>query len=172
MRRVVLLRAVNLGGRNTVSMKTWAARLEALGCSDVTTYLQSGQAVLSSDLDPHLLAEQVRLDLADGFGVETPVLVRTPQQVRAVLDGCPWPQHAEAEPTQVHVAFRDCDAPRPWWREDPDRYAPERSVDGPGCTYLLFPGGAGRARMPPDRGGDATARNWRTVRALADLLGR
>lgn len=166
----MLLRAVNLGARNKVNMKAWAARLTALGCADVTTYLQSGQAVLSSDLDTGTLAERVRVDLAEGFGVETPVLVRTPEQLRAVLDACPWPDHAAAEPTQVHVAFLDGEARRPWWREEPERYAPERAVDGPGCTYLLFPNGAGRARMPAERGTNATARNWRTVLALHDLL--
>lgn len=168
----MLLRAVNLGARNKVKMTSWAARLEALGCTDVQTYLQSGQAVLNTELDAAQLAERVRGDLAEGFDIDTPVLVRTPEQLRAVVGGCPWPEHAAAEPTQVHVAFTDGDPHRPWWRTHPEKYAPEHAVDGPGCTYLLFPNGAGRARMPAERGQHATARNWRTVLALADLLQR
>ncbi len=166
----MLLRAVNVSGHNKVNMKAWAARLASLGCSDVTTHLQSGQAVLSSDLDPVTLADRVRVDLAEGFGVETLVLVRTLQQVREVLDGCPWPEHAASEPTQVHVTFVDGEPFKPWWRSQPDRYAPERAVDGPACTYLLLPDGAGRAKMPAERGQHATSRNWRTVRTLGDLL--
>ncbi len=64
MKRVVLLRAVNLGGHNKVPMKAWAARLEALGCSDVTTYLQSGQALLRTHLDEHERSAAIRSDLA------------------------------------------------------------------------------------------------------------
>ena len=170
MRSLLLLRSVNLGSHHKVPMKTWAARLRELGCAEVTTYLQSGNAVVEHD--GPLPGGVVERDLRAGFGVSTAVLSRTPEQVRAVRDGCPWPEHASAEPTQVHAVFVDGPVTRPWWREQPERYAPERAEDGPDAYYLLLPNGAGRPRMPAERGARATARNWRTVLALSALLER
>ena len=164
----MLLRAVNLGSVNKVPMKVWRERLGELGCTEVATHLQSGQAVLESPLGDAALARAVHDDLLEGFGVDTPVLVRSATQVQQVVDGCPWPDVAAAEPTKVHVAFTD-DPPQGWWQDEPERYLPERAQDGPACVYLLFPDGAGRARTPAVRG-RSTSRNWRTVLALQALL--
>ena len=149
-RLAVLLRGVNVGGHRRVPMAAWRARLEDLGCTEVTTHLQSGQAVVASGLSPDALATAVRADLLEGLGVETDVLVRDHAQLRAVVDGCPWPEAADEAPTTVHVAFLD-------------------SVPGPGVLYLLMPGGAGRTRMPAK--GPGTARNWRTVVRLLEMTG-
>ncbi len=168
----MLLRAVNLGSHHKVPMAEWRTRLAALG-TDVRTHLQSGQAVLDTDLPPDALAQAVHDDLLAWKGVDTPVLVRDGAALDAVVAGCPWPDVAAADPTKVHVAFTDEPA-RGWWHDDPDRWLPERAQDGPGVVYLLFPDGAGRARMPTagKPGQRATARNWRTVLAVQALLNR
>jgi uncharacterized protein (DUF1697 family) len=165
----VLLRAVNVGGGNKVPMKQWRDRLEALGLTDVETYLQSGQAVVRTRLGAAALARLVADDLREGLGVDTAVLVRTHAQLQRVVAGCPWPDVAEADPTKVHVAFVDEAPTSGWVVEDPDRYAPEQAVVGAGVVYLHLPQGAGRSRMPPSKVG--TARNWRTVLRLVELTG-
>lgn len=162
----VLLRGVNVGGQRKVPMKEWAARLTALGCTDVVTYLQSGQAVVRTPLSATELAGAVRADLAEGLGVDTVVMVRTHAQLREVEAGCPWPDVAAEDPTKVHAAFVDA-APSGWVASEPAKYDPELAVVGPGVVYLLLPDGAGRAKMAPVK--DATARNWRTVQKLVEL---
>jgi uncharacterized protein (DUF1697 family) len=42
---VALLRGVNVGGRGKVDMKELKAEVEALGCSDVSTYINSGNVL-------------------------------------------------------------------------------------------------------------------------------
>ena len=42
---VALLRGINLGGRNRLSMKDLTALFLDAGCRDVTTYIQSGNVV-------------------------------------------------------------------------------------------------------------------------------
>ena len=42
---VALLRAINLGARNKVPMAELRAAFEAAGCTDVQTYIQSGNVV-------------------------------------------------------------------------------------------------------------------------------
>lgn len=41
-RHVALLRGINVGGRNKLPMRTLAGLLEQAGCTDVATYIQSG----------------------------------------------------------------------------------------------------------------------------------
>ncbi|MEA2140293.1 MAG: hypothetical protein QOC91_392, partial [Solirubrobacteraceae bacterium] len=58
MRPIVLLRGVNVGARNRVAMPALRELLDGAGCKDVATYLQSGNAVLSSALAPAKLARR------------------------------------------------------------------------------------------------------------------
>jgi uncharacterized protein (DUF1697 family) len=44
-RTIVLLRGINVGGRNKLPMAQLKDCLESLGCGDVQTYIQSGNAV-------------------------------------------------------------------------------------------------------------------------------
>ena len=40
--QIALLRGVNVGGKNRIAMQDLAAMFEAAGCTDVRTYIQSG----------------------------------------------------------------------------------------------------------------------------------
>ena len=46
---LVLLRGINVGGKNKVPMARLRELLEELGYSDVSTYIASGNVILSSD---------------------------------------------------------------------------------------------------------------------------
>ncbi|MBA3266271.1 MAG: DUF1697 domain-containing protein, partial [Nocardioidaceae bacterium] len=43
---VVLLRGINVGGRHKLPMPLLRETCESLGCTDVTTYIQSGNVVV------------------------------------------------------------------------------------------------------------------------------
>ena len=66
-RLIVLLRGVNIASRNRISMPDLREALEEEGFEDVSTYVQSGNVVLTSNAS----AKQVRIDverlLADRF---------------------------------------------------------------------------------------------------------
>jgi len=46
---IALFRGINVGGKNRLPMKDLAATLENVGCQDVATYIQSGNAVFRSE---------------------------------------------------------------------------------------------------------------------------
>jgi uncharacterized protein (DUF1697 family) len=46
---VVLMRGINVGGKNTVPMTGLKRRLEELGFSSISTYLASGNVIVQSD---------------------------------------------------------------------------------------------------------------------------
>jgi uncharacterized protein (DUF1697 family) len=89
---VVLLRGINVGGKNTVPMVGLRKCLEEQGFSNVLTYIASGNVILQSDKSAKdvkaqiegLLPENFKLD--DGF---IKVLVLTYKQFQAIIDNKP-----------------------------------------------------------------------------------
>ena len=75
---VALLRAVNLGSHNKVSMPKLRDALAAEGFTDVKTYVNSGNVVLDSTLrSPAKVGQAVHDVILAHFGVATPVMMRT-----------------------------------------------------------------------------------------------
>ena len=56
---VILMRGINVGGKNKIAMAKLKPFLEELGASDVTTYIQSGNAVLQSGLAAAALGKKI-----------------------------------------------------------------------------------------------------------------
>ena len=103
-RHVALLRGVNVGGRNRLPMKELTAIFESVGCSEVSTYIQSGNVVFSaSSALAKQVPERVAERLREGFGLETPVVARTAAQWRRVA--AEHPLGGEADAKTLHVLF-------------------------------------------------------------------
>ena len=167
-RSVVLLRGVNVGGHNRIAMADLRTLLEGIGCRDVQTYVQSGNAVVDHDGTPEALEQEVARALADR-GLPVPVMVRTGEELARVVEASPW---TDLDPKHFHVAFLSGEPdPAKVAAIDHEALMPERVVVGERVLYLDYALGAGRSKGL-DRlrlGVDATARNWRTVLALRDL---
>src|SRR5947209_18450928 len=76
-RQIVLFRGINLGPRRRVPMAELRNLLEEAGFSGARTYVQSGNVVLSSGLEPTELAEECSRLIEGRFGFQVPVVVRT-----------------------------------------------------------------------------------------------
>jgi uncharacterized protein (DUF1697 family) len=175
-RFAILLRGVNVGvGGRRVQMTRWRGILEAGGCTEVSTYLNSGNALVSSTASASALAVAVRADLAAQTGVETEVMVRTAAQLAAVIERNPF-REAESAPASLHVGFL-AEAPDASQLAafDPVRHLPEQVAIVDREAYIVYANGAGRSKLTPAAftplGSPMTARNWRTVLALAERAG-
>jgi uncharacterized protein (DUF1697 family) len=165
------LRGVNVTGHRKVAMADLRRVLESLGHTDVATYLQSGNAVVTTDeSDPAKLERRIEKAVATELAVDTRVLVRTHAELAAVIDANPFPD-AVKEPRFLHVVFLSAapaaDATK---RIDPQAFAPDEFRFGDRVVYVRYPNGSGRSRLPAafDRlKVAATARNWNTVVELA-----
>src|SRR5580692_11549778 len=86
-RYVVLLRAVNVGGNNKVPMARLRELAEQLGYSDIATYVQSGNLVLSADTTKAAEVETAIADaIRDDLGVDVAVTARNRKELAAVID--------------------------------------------------------------------------------------
>ncbi len=173
---ISLLRAVNLGKHNQVSMPALREQLAAAGFDDVRTYVQSGNLVTSSrHRSERGVANAVRRVLAERFDLDVPVVVRSPEALTAVLALDPFPTASRREPKLVSVVFferplHDAEA----FVEHAASLGEEVVIDGRELYISYGTRGVHASRLTPAvlrkrLSQDGTARNWRTVRALVDL---
>lgn len=166
---IVLFRGV--GGATQLPTAPLRKALGDAGFGNVSTYINSGNAVLSSGLDEAQTHAEIATVTKKNFGFEKDImLVARPQWERLVEEN-PFPE-AAGQPTTLH-AFILQKAPAQSAVEA--LYArlapPERALVKGKFLYLHVPDGFSASRLPPvaDRvlGTVSTARNWRTVLALA-----
>ena len=68
---VILMRGINVGGKNKIPMAELKLRLEELGFEGVATYIQSGNVVLRSDLDAASLSAKIEDMLPRKFKLDS-----------------------------------------------------------------------------------------------------
>ncbi|MFH9727243.1 DUF1697 domain-containing protein [Streptomyces sp. NPDC017254] len=174
----LLLRGINVSGRRKVPMAELRSVLEGLGHQNVRTYLQSGNAVFTTDstASGDALATAVEEAIEGHFGFRVDCLVRDADYLAAVREACPFPA-AELEGRELHALY--CSGPAEAERFaaiDREAYAPEAFALGDRVVYLYVPGGLGTSRlaevlMRPSvvKGMVVTARNWNTVAKLVEM---
>jgi uncharacterized protein (DUF1697 family) len=85
---VVLLRGINVGGKNPVPMARLRDRLGEMGYEDVVTYLASGNVILSSAHKPDRIKQEIEEALPKAFKLHTELLavhVLSAAQLQAVI---------------------------------------------------------------------------------------
>lgn len=91
-RYVVLLRGINVGGRNKIAMGALKRLLEEMGFEQVVTYIQSGNVLLSSRLGAAAIARQIEQRLGEAFKFDSElikVLALSGAQLQAIVDNRP-----------------------------------------------------------------------------------
>lgn len=100
---VLLLRGINVGGKNKVAMAALKALLEELGFADVATYIQSGNAFVRSRLGPAAVARKIEDALGGAFTLDSElikVLALPHAGLRSVVDK--RPKGFGDQPTKYH----------------------------------------------------------------------
>jgi uncharacterized protein (DUF1697 family) len=170
-RLVALLRGINVGGKGKLPMTTVRAVFEAAGATDVVTYIQSGNVVLSHPARSlTTLGRNLENALAREAGFPVPVMLRTAAELSTVVANNPY---SNAQPKQLHVLFLAAKPSAAAVRSiDRDKYEPEEFVVAGREVYMYLPDGLGRAKLPPVLAKlptPGTARNWQTVNKLVEL---
>jgi uncharacterized protein (DUF1697 family) len=170
-----LLRAVNLGDTNKVSMPALRSLISKLDYEEVATYVQSGNVVFrSASRDDQKISTEIERAIERELGVTTAVLLRTAAELRKVVDRNPY-SIDEPDPKKLQVLFLDRRPSAKAKRElDPDRSPPDRFELRGRELYLHRPAGQARSKLTIAYFEDClkargTVRNWRTVLKLAEL---
>ena len=171
---IALFRGINVGGRNTLPMKELIADLQDLGCENVTTYIQSGNAVFRhEESNASLLTGKISAAVHESQGFEPRVILLTADKLKRAVASNPFPD-AETDPSKLHLFFLASAPENPDLdvlesiRAKSERFAVERDV-----AYLHAPDGIGRsklaARVERALGVAGTGRNWRSVCKIMEM---
>lgn len=98
MNYVALLRGINVGGNTLIKMPELRSCLEASGFTNVSTYIQSGNVLFSSEeSDTLVLAKTIEKLIADTFGHTVPTVVIGQAELTKILTNTPkdWEQNPE-----------------------------------------------------------------------------
>ncbi|MGP6172310.1 DUF1697 domain-containing protein [Microbacterium sp. A196] len=174
MRSVLLLRAVNVSGHNRVPMADLREVLASESdLQNVSTYIASGNIICDAPADAASARARVRELIHTEFGVETPVVSRTHDELAAALKTCPFEGGIER---LVHAMFLEGEPNAGAVEALETRLVPGEklaligrelwitfSADGVHASKLT------KAVFDRALGVSGTARNLRTVRKLVEL---
>jgi uncharacterized protein (DUF1697 family) len=171
---ILLLRGINVGGKNSLPMKVLVFICESLGASNVNTFIQSGNVVFQSEaMDIASFAQRLGVEIRERRGFEPQILVIKLADLEAAMVNNPFPE-AESEPSSLHLGFLASvpDSPDLKKLENLKKES-ERFCLKDRIFYLHAPEGVGRSRLAASSekllGVPMTDRNWNTVRKLREM---
>lgn len=171
---VALLRGINVGGHNSLPMKQFRELLEALDCRDVTSYIQSGNAVFTYDGNARSLSDAIATAIEEQHGFRPSVLVISATEFSAIANSNPYLGQFR-DPKLMHVAFLQRPAKNADIKRMTELAADDESFElAERAFYLHAPSGIGRSKLAAGfekcLGVSATSRNWRSVEKLQSLV--
>lgn len=175
-RFIALLRAVNVGGRK-MPMAELREVCAALGWVKVETYIQSGNVVFAASGGPSVLESALEQAIERRFGFWSDVMIRSGEDWRALISQNPFPEASATEPSRVLAGLAKAElAPGAAAAIMSKAAVGERVEQTQAALWFHYPAGVGTSKLTAsliDRaaGSPVTARNWRTVLKLGEMVG-
>jgi uncharacterized protein (DUF1697 family) len=174
---VALLRAVNLGPHNKISMSDLTAVAAELGLDRPRTVLQSGNLVFESPRGkPASLEKLLEGALARELELKTPVVVRAAAEWRAAVEANPFSKQAKSDPSHLVIVALKSKPEKAALGALVKAIVGREQVELVGQhLYVVYPDGIGTSKVSAGLiekklGVVGTARNWNTVQKIAALL--
>ncbi len=103
---IALLRGINISGKNKISMPLLKAAFEEMGFLNVSTYINSGNVLFSSEHnDKSQISSKCKDMIAQRFMLDVPVAVISQKELSEALNNAPpwWDIHSDEE--VIHQAI-------------------------------------------------------------------
>jgi len=176
MRYIVLLRGINVSGKNKLKMADLRAMLEAMNFGNVQTYIQSGNIIFEHPKTPSsTLEERIKGQLMERFGYDIPVLALTVDELKDIFNHNPFLTKRNEDIAKLYVTIL---------KEKPDNervsvvkeieYKTDEFEMRDKLIYVFSPGGYGRTKFTNNffeakLKVQATTRNWKTITKLVEM---
>ena len=174
---IALLRGINVVGKNVLPMKELTAVMEHLGCANVRTYIQSGNAAFEGGaVNLGRLSTGIGREIWTRRGFEPRVLLLRREDLERAVAANPFPE-AVAKPHTLHLAFLAEAAKKPDLEALAAVALPSERFRLIGrAFYVHAPDGFGTSKLAGGAerilGVAMTFRNWRTVSTILDMAGK
>jgi uncharacterized protein (DUF1697 family) len=162
---IALLRAVNVGGTGKLPMSELQSICEAARFTKVKTYIASGNVVFVSRNSEAQVKKILEAALAEYAGKPVGVLVRTAEEMAAVVAANPFP---DAAPNRTLAIFLD-GAPPADALEAATGIREERMALGKREIYVHYGEGMADSKLKIPAAKSGTGRNLNTITKLAAM---
>jgi uncharacterized protein (DUF1697 family) len=137
---LALLRGINVGGNNIIKMTDLKACFEALGFGAVSTFIQSGNVLFEAPIKQQSaadLAAKLEGGLSERFGYQSRIVLRSHDQLRAIVADAPPGFGTEPDLYRYDVIFlREPVTAAEVMRAMPVRDGVDRAYAGNGVCYV------------------------------------
>ncbi|MBI1265915.1 MAG: DUF1697 domain-containing protein [Cryomorphaceae bacterium] len=103
-KQIALLRGINVSGQKKIAMADLRMWLSELAVSNVQTYIQSGNIVLSSKLENKILSESIKNKISEKSGFDVVTLTISEAELQAAIDNNPFSEQVN-NGSQIYVTF-------------------------------------------------------------------
>jgi uncharacterized protein (DUF1697 family) len=163
---VALLRSVNVGGTGKLPMTALVDLCAKARLNKVRTYIASGNALFESEKSEKEIKAALEGALKKYAGKPVAVLVRTTDEMAAVLKQNPF----SAKPgNRTAAIFLDEPPPEDTLQTMKGKNHEEVAL-GKREIYVYYPDGMGQTKLRIPAAASGTARNMNTVSKLLELL--
>ena len=175
---VAMLRGINVGGHQKVSMAALRTLVTDLGHSEVATYIQSGNVVFKSRAgDSTRVARAIEARIKRDLGMSVTVVVRTGAELARVAAANPFLKAGKDAATLYVIFLASAPDAALVKKLDPRAFKPDEFRLIRQEIYAHYPKGYGRSKMTNNvfegrLNVAGTARNWNTVTRLVQMTSR
>jgi uncharacterized protein (DUF1697 family) len=174
---IAILRGINVGGKRKILMADLKQLFIELGFSDVSTYIQSGNVLFSTEKqeEEDQLAGKLEQSIYESFGFEVAVIIRNSYEVEKTIAGNPFLSQSNAEIEHLHLTFlKDIPATNNLTEINRLDFSPDRFQVIGKDAYIYCSAKYSDTKLTNQffekkLKVSATTRNWKTVIKLAEL---
>jgi len=159
-----------------IKMEALKTTLEAIGFTNVVTYIQSGNVFVETDEESGFsVGFKIKQEIYKTFGHEVPVIVIGKQDLELCLKNNPFLKNKEVDTKKLYVAFLSKEMNSTAINElKISQFKPDEAVIDGNKIFIKYDVGAGKTRLDQKYiekklNVTATMRNWNTVNKLFEM---
>ena len=172
---IILLRGINVSGKNKIRMAELRSHLSDSGFQDVETYIQSGNIVLQSEvISCPKISRKVEEIVKSRLNLDVPALAIKPEDLKRILQNNPFAK-IEEDAAKVLITFLwDDPGAKNQEMYNSLSFPPDRAIIIENVIYLHLPAGSAKSKYTnvlTEKKLDviASGRNLRTCTTLLNM---
>ena len=175
-RYISILRGINVGGNRKILMADLKSLYGKLDFSNVQTYIQSGNVIFDSEkIETSILEQKVQQAIAETFGFDVPMIVRTVGEWAESIANNPFWKEKDADIDRLHLTFlKETPVLKKLIKMMNIDLSPDRFQVIGKDAFIFCSAGYSDSKLTNQffeskLGVSATTRNWKTVIKLNEL---
>ncbi len=169
---ISLLRGINVSGSKKIKMVELKALYEKLKFKEVHTFIQSGNVIFKSTKLETAIIQSIYDGLKKEWNYDVTIIIKTPNQLRKILDGNPFLENRAEDIKKLYVTFLEEAPPRKLINEIKD-FKPnnEEFVFKGKEIFIFYPENMGTSKIQNNYferklNVGATTRNWNSLNRM------